>query len=51
MVKTTDLPREKQELVEKLSKIQIVGPCSVPKGNIYKIIEVAKKVQVEVKIE
>lgn len=51
MVKISELPKEKQELVEKLSKIQILGPCSAPKESINKIIEVAKKVRVEVKIE
>jgi len=51
MVKTTDLPKEKQELIKKLSKTQIVGPCSVPHENIDRIIEVAKKVRVKVNLK
>jgi len=48
MVKTTDLPKETQELIKKLSQTPIVGPCSVPQPSIDKLVEVAKKVRVKV---
>lgn len=50
MVKTIELPKEKQEIVDKFSRTPVVGPCSVPRENIKKIIETAKKVQVKVNI-
>lgn len=51
MVNLKELTKEQKELLEKISKTPIWGPCVVPKTSIKEIVAVAKKVRLKVEVK
>ena len=51
MVNLKKLTKEQKELLEKISKTPILGPCAVPKTSIKEIVAVAKKVRLKVEVK
>ena len=51
MVNLRELTKEQKELLEKISKTPISGPCAVPKTSIKEIVALAKKIRLKVEVK